>query len=219
MAADVDVEKTDRAELRKYIDDMFETMKHADGVGLAAPQVGDSRRILVVDGNDIADVYPYLKGFRRAMINPEVLEESEETADYSEGCLSVPDIHCNVVRPKKIKVRYYDADLNVVEEELDEFACRMVQHEMDGPARDGPSGRSSLRGQGGAHPPQDDSCQAAQHSQGQGPHRVQNQTRKIKWEHFMHTTSADAGTWTLTAILSTRWDISFRNFSAAVRWR
>ena len=131
VAADVDVEKTDRAELRKYIDDMFETMKHADGVGLAAPQVGDSRRILVVDGNDIADVYPYLKGFRRAMINPEVLEESEETADYSEGCLSVPDIHCNVVRPKKIKVRYYDADLNVVEEELDEFACRMVQHEMD----------------------------------------------------------------------------------------
>ena len=56
---------------------MFETMKHADGVGLAAPQVGDSRRILVVDGNDIADVYPYLKGFRRAMINPEVLEESD----------------------------------------------------------------------------------------------------------------------------------------------
>lgn len=131
VAEEVDVEKADKEELRKYIDDMFETMKHADGVGLAAPQVGDSRRILVVDGNDIADVYPYLKGFRRAMINPEVLEESDETADYSEGCLSVPDIHCNVVRPKKMKVRYYDADLKVVEEELDEFACRMVQHEMD----------------------------------------------------------------------------------------
>ena len=85
VAEEVDVEKADKEELRKYIDDMFETMKHADGVGLAAPQVGDSRRILVVDGNDIADVYPYLKGFRRAMINPEVLEESDETADYSEA--------------------------------------------------------------------------------------------------------------------------------------
>ena len=94
VAEEVDVEKADKEELRKYIDDMFETMKHADGVGLAAPQVGDSRRILVVDGNDIADVYPYLKGFRRAMINPEVLEESDETADYS-------DLKCSrrVTRP------------------------------------------------------------------------------------------------------------------------
>lgn len=131
VAQDVDIENIDKEELSKYIADMFETMYNADGVGLAAPQVGDSRRILVVDGSDVADVYPELKGFRRAMINPRVLEESEETADYSEGCLSVPDVHCNVVRPKKIKVRYHDAGLNEVEEELDGFACRMVQHEMD----------------------------------------------------------------------------------------
>lgn len=131
VAEKVDIENADKEELSRFIEDMFETMYHADGVGLAAPQVGDHRRILVVDGNDVADVYPYLKGFKRAMINPEVIEESEETMDYSEGCLSVPDIHCNVVRPKKMKVRYYDADLKPVEEELDEFACRMVQHEMD----------------------------------------------------------------------------------------
>lgn len=130
-AQEVDIENVDKEELSKFIADMFETMYNADGVGLAAPQVGDSRRILVVDGNDVADIYPYLKGFKRAMVNPVVLEASEETADYNEGCLSVPDIHCNVIRPKKMKVRYYDADLNVVEEELDEFACRMVQHEMD----------------------------------------------------------------------------------------
>ena len=105
-AADVDVAGLDKEQLRKYIDDMFETMYHADGVGLAAPQVGDGRRILVVDGRDVADV-------------------------YSEGCLSVPDIHCNVVRPKKMTVRYLDADLKEVEETLDGFACRMVQHEMD----------------------------------------------------------------------------------------
>lgn len=131
VAEEVDVDKTDKEELRRYIDDMFETMYHADGVGLAAPQVGDSRRILVVDGRDVADVYPELKDFRRAMVNPVVIEESEETAEYSEGCLSVPDIHCNVVRPKKITVRYLDADLKETEEELDGFACRMVQHEMD----------------------------------------------------------------------------------------
>lgn len=127
----MDVESIDREELRKYIEDMFETMYHADGVGLAAPQVGDSRRILVVDGSDVAEVYPELKGFKRAMVNPRVIEQSEETAEYSEGCLSVPDIHCNVIRPKKIKVRYLDADLKETEEELDGFACRMVQHELD----------------------------------------------------------------------------------------
>ena len=113
----MDVDSLDKEQLRKYIDDMFETMYHADGVGLAAPQVGDSRRILVVDGRDVADVYPELK--------------DEETAEYSEGCLSVPDIHCNVVRPKRMTVRYLDADLKETEEELDGFACRMVQHEMD----------------------------------------------------------------------------------------
>ena len=113
-AADVDVAGLDKEQLRKYIDDMF-----------------DGRRILVVDGRDVADVYPELKDFKRAMVNPVVIEESEETAEYSEGCLSVPDIHCNVVRPKKMTVRYLDADLKEVEETLDGFACRMVQHEMD----------------------------------------------------------------------------------------
>ncbi len=127
----VDIENADREELKQFIANMFETMEHAQGVGLAAPQVGDRRSILVVDGRDLKDTYPYLKDFKRVMINPEVLETSEETSDYSEGCLSVPDIHCNVVRPKKITVRYYDENLELREEVLDEFACRMVQHEMD----------------------------------------------------------------------------------------
>ncbi len=127
----VDIETADREELKQFITNMFETMEHAQGVGLAAPQVGDSRSILIVDGRDLADTYSYLKDFKRVMINPEVIEESEETADYSEGCLSVPDIHCNVIRPKKMTVRYYDENLELKEETFDEFACRMVQHEMD----------------------------------------------------------------------------------------
>lgn len=125
-----------------------------------------------MDGNDIADVYPYLKGFRRAMINPEVLEESEETADYSEGCLSVPDIHCNVVRPKKMKVRYYDPDLNVVEEELRRFCLPDGAHEMT-IWTDICSWTVWL--------PQEENGngQAAQHRQGKGPYRIQDKTGKI----------------------------------------
>lgn len=131
VADEIDIEKTDREELSRLIADMFETMYHAEGVGLAAPQIGRSIRLLVVDGNEASETFPYLKGFKRVMINPQILEESDENAEYGEGCLSVPDIHCNIIRPKKIKVGYLDENLTYKEEELDEFACRMVQHELD----------------------------------------------------------------------------------------
>jgi len=121
----------DAQEIKQFVADLFETMKEADGVGLAAPQVGRSLRVLVVDGRDCVENYPYLKGFVRAMINPEVLEESEETVVFNEGCLSVPDIHCDVSRPAKIKVKYLDENLQEHVEEFDRFAARMVQHELD----------------------------------------------------------------------------------------
>ena len=63
-------------------------------------------------------------------INPEIVSESEEKTTYSEGCLSIPGIYCDVVRPKKMTVRYYNEDLQEVTEEFDNFACRMIQHEM-----------------------------------------------------------------------------------------
>ena len=69
-------------------------------------------------------------GFRRTLINPEVLEESDEKVTYSEGCLSIPGIYCDVTRPKKMTVRYYDEDLKEVTETFDNFACRMIQHEL-----------------------------------------------------------------------------------------
>ncbi len=118
-------------ELKKLISDMWETMEKADGVGLAAPQVGKPIRVLIVDGTLLADDMPELKGFKRAMINPVLLEESKEMYEYNEGCLSIPDIHAAVERPGSIRVSYYDADLKKQEETLDGFACRMVQHEMD----------------------------------------------------------------------------------------
>ncbi len=117
--------------LQELIANMQETMEKADGVGIAAPQVGLAIRLLIVDGAPFGEDDPELAAFRRVMINPVLLEESEETADYNEGCLSVPDIHADITRPAKIKVKYLNGNGEEVTEELDGFKCRMVQHEMD----------------------------------------------------------------------------------------
>lgn len=128
-AKEADLSEKER--ITALIGDMKETLKGADGCGLAAPQVGESLRILIVDGTGMADVYDYLKDFRRTMINPVIIEESDKMSEYSEGCLSIPGIYADVRRPSKIKVEYYDERFEKVTEEFDKFACRMVQHEMD----------------------------------------------------------------------------------------
>lgn len=125
-----DADLQDKEGLAKLIADMKDTLKVADGCGLAAPQVGVNKRVVIVDGSDLTDTYDYLKDFKRVMINPVILEESEETCDFSEGCLSVPGIYAEVTRPSKIKVEYYDENLQKVVEEFDRFGCRMVQHEL-----------------------------------------------------------------------------------------
>lgn len=127
-AAPVDL--NDKEGIASLLEDLRETLKRSEGCGLAAPQIGVSKRMLIVDGNDMTDVYPYLKGFSRVMINPVVLEESTKMCEFSEGCLSVPGIYADVVRPESIKVEYYDENLKRCEEVFDKFGCRMVQHEM-----------------------------------------------------------------------------------------
>ena len=122
---------SDREKLTQLIADMEETLASADGCGLAAPQVGVPVRVLIVDGRDLTDAYPYLKDFKRVMINPVVVEESRETCDYTEGCLSVPGIYAEVRRPERIRVEYLNGDFEKVTEEFDKFACRMIQHELD----------------------------------------------------------------------------------------
>ncbi|MBO4557242.1 MAG: peptide deformylase [Bacteroidales bacterium] len=130
-AADVDLTKVSKEQVQAFFNDMHETMHNADGCGLAAPQVGVSERMLIVDGNELVENYPELKGFVRKMINPVVVEESEETSSYSEGCLSIPNVDADITRPKVIKVRYIDENLEEREEVFDNFAARMVQHELD----------------------------------------------------------------------------------------
>ena len=120
----------DKEGIAALVQDLKDTLKVADGCGLAAPQIGVSKRVVIVDGDVVSDVYDYLKGFRRTIINPEILEESDEKVTYSEGCLSIPGIYCDIVRPKVITVKYYDEDLKEVTETFDNFASRMIQHEL-----------------------------------------------------------------------------------------
>ena len=127
-AAPADLDKKD--ELKALIQDLKDTLERADGCGLAAPQIGVSTRVVIVDGDVVADVYDYLQGFKRVIINPEILEESDEKVTYSEGCLSIPSLYCDVLRPAKITLRYTNENFEEVTETLDKFACRMVQHEL-----------------------------------------------------------------------------------------
>lgn len=121
----------DYPELKQLVANMFETMYHADGVGLAAPQVGLSLRLLVIDAHVMGDEYPECKGFKRAMINPEIVERSEEEISLEEGCLSLPGVHEKVSRAKSIRIKYFDENFEAHEEVIEGFAARVAQHECE----------------------------------------------------------------------------------------
>lgn len=121
----------DYPELKQLVADMFETLTQADGCGLAAPQIGRSIRLFVVDGTELGEDYPDCKDFKQVFVNPEIIEESEEDAAYSEGCLSLPGISETVIRPKSIVIRYQDADFQEHEETFTGFKARIIEHEYD----------------------------------------------------------------------------------------
>lgn len=117
--------------LKELIDNMFETMYYADGVGLAAPQIGLAIRLLVIDLAPFIEEDAELGSFKKVMINPVMIEMSEEEVEGSEGCLSIPGISEKVNRAEWIKVRYFDADFNEHTDEFEGFKARVVQHEYD----------------------------------------------------------------------------------------
>ncbi|MDR0422484.1 MAG: peptide deformylase [Proteiniphilum sp.] len=118
--------------LRDLIDNMFETMYAADGVGLAGPQIGLEDRIFVVDLTPLADKeHPEFKNFRKAFINARITERSGETEATEEGCLSIPGIHEKVLRENKIRIRYLDEDLQPHDETYTGYTARVIQHEYD----------------------------------------------------------------------------------------
>ena len=121
----------DYPNLQTLIADMFETMYHADGVGLAAPQIGLSIRLLVISLKALHEDDPELAKFNVVMINPVMLEMSEEEVEGYEGCLSIPGISEKVYRSEWIKIQYYDAEFNLHTEEFESYKARVIQHEYD----------------------------------------------------------------------------------------
>jgi peptide deformylase len=106
-------------------------MYYSDGVGLAAPQVGLSIRLFIVDASSGADEEPELKDFKKVFINPEIIEITGDEWIMNEGCLSLPEIREDVLRPDKVRIKYFDENFVEHEEEFKGFAGRVVQHEYD----------------------------------------------------------------------------------------
>lgn len=119
--------------LKELIANMFETLDESEGIGLAAPQIGLAIRLVVIDLDVLSEDLPEYKGFRKAFINPHIVEYDEESEKKSseEGCLSIPGIHESVVRPTRIRVQYMDEEFNAHDEWVEGYLTRVMQHEFD----------------------------------------------------------------------------------------
>lgn len=110
---------------------MWETMYNADGVGLAAPQINRSIRLIVIDASPFAEEEPDLKNFKKVLINPNISYFGDEKCSFKEGCLSIPNIHEDVIRPEEITITYQDENFNTFTETWKGARARIVQHEYD----------------------------------------------------------------------------------------
>ena len=128
VAEDIPV---DYPNLKELIDNMYETMDKAEGVGLAAPQIGLPIRVVVINLDVLSEDLPEYKGFRKAYINAHILEVGGEEVSMEEGCLSLPGIHEPVKRGNKIRVKYLDENLVEHEEVVEGYLARVMQHEFD----------------------------------------------------------------------------------------
>jgi peptide deformylase len=128
VAKDID---KDYPNFQEFVNDMFETMEKSDGLGLAAPQVGESIRLFVIDGKPLEEEDPTMKGFRKAFINAKIIEKSGEDKVYNEGCLSLPKIREDVTRKSVISLQYYDEQFNFHDEVFEGLQARIIQHEYD----------------------------------------------------------------------------------------
>lgn len=123
---------------RQLAEDMGETMYAAQGIGLAANQIGETRRIFVADWDQVTDSPRRGKRTKdpkkrnlRVLINPVIISSSDEDEEASEGCLSIPELEADLFRPRRIRVQYRDLDWQQHEEELDDLPARVFQHELD----------------------------------------------------------------------------------------
>lgn len=123
-----DIEKG--TDLKQLLEDMFETMHAASGIGLAAPQIGKGIRLFIVDGSVLEDE-PGMEDFKKAFVNPTILEEEGTPWEFEEGCLSIPNIREKVSRKEKLRIRYFDENWVEHTEEYDGMKARIIQHEYD----------------------------------------------------------------------------------------
>jgi peptide deformylase len=121
----------EKEDLKQLIDDMFETMYKADGIGLAGPQIGFSKRIFVIDAEPLAEDIPELAGFKKVFINAQIVARDGEKVTDKEGCLSLPGISEDVGRQSRIRVKYVDADFKEYDVVYEGWAARIIQHEYD----------------------------------------------------------------------------------------
>jgi len=121
----------DYPDLKELILDMYNTMYNAGGVGLAAPQIGKSIRLFIVDAAPFEEDEPNLKNFKKVFINPIIIEEEGEEWKFNEGCLSIPGIREDVSRKPEITVEYFDEKFVLREEKFEGIAARIIQHEYD----------------------------------------------------------------------------------------
>jgi peptide deformylase len=126
----VEIDK-DYPDLKQFIDDMFETMYNSDGLGLAAPQIGVSIRVFIIDGKPIAEEEPELADFKKAFINAHITEKCGDFGLMNEGCLSIPNIREEVNRESHIRIKYYDENWEYYDEVYDGYRARIIQHEYD----------------------------------------------------------------------------------------
>lgn len=125
-----DIEPT-YPDLQKLINDMFETMYKADGIGLAAAQIGRNIRLFVIDATPLKDDYPEVATFKKVFINAHITEMSDDKMETAEGCLSLPGISEKVKRSSSIRIKYLDENLAEHDEVIDGYCAVVVQHEYD----------------------------------------------------------------------------------------
>ncbi len=118
-------------DLNELVQNMFETMYNASGVGLAAPQIGLSYRLFIIDSSLILEEDAEEVGLKKVFINAHKVEEDGDEWAFAEGCLSIPNISEDVSRPSRIKLRYYDENLELQEEVFEGLTARVIQHEYD----------------------------------------------------------------------------------------
>lgn len=133
-----DIDPHENLDLPKLVENMYETMYDSSGIGLAAPQIGMSVRLFIVDGTPLNEsddedheIDPTLEGFKKVFVNPQMVQQEGDKWPFEEGCLSIPGVRADVHRPESLTIKYFDLEWKEHVEQYDGMAARIIQHEYD----------------------------------------------------------------------------------------